>query len=173
MAKSPESIPPMWAAMLVPDDHILARLRSAGHGATRFVRCSGGRDAVVISPLQRGLSALDALGLPVEDGHAVLVDRSRHELIVIVDDGWMHVWDEVPGARVLPFGAWLLVPAHGCDGSLAAHWLSRPAQDIPMLWRDHQTEPSLAAMSAGVDARELRDALAAVDKARAAATVPS
>ncbi|MFF3460436.1 hypothetical protein ACFYXH_40400 [Streptomyces sp. NPDC002730] len=173
MAKSRKPVTPTWAALLVPDDNTLARLRAARSGATRFVQCGGGRDAVVISPLQRGLAALDALTLPVEDGHTVLADHSRQELIVVVEDGWMHLWEEIPGVRVLSLGAWLLVPVPGSDGSFAATWLSRPTQDVPAPWRDQETEPILAGMSAGVDARELYDALATVDRPVVASVVAS
>src|SRR4051812_11786257 len=126
MANSPKPTP-TWAALLVPDTTTLARLRDAGPGATRFVQCgNSGWDAVVIAPQQRGLAALDALGLPVKDGYSVLADHSRQELIVIVDDGWRHLWAEAAGVRVLPPGAWLLLPSPGFDGSYAATWLSRP-----------------------------------------------
>ncbi|MEU6055924.1 hypothetical protein ABZ829_36535 [Streptomyces xanthochromogenes] len=164
MAKSRKDVTPTWAALHVPDDNTLAHLRGAGIGATRFVACGGGRDAVVISPLQRGLAALDALGVPVEDGHSVLADHSRQELIVVVDDGWAHLWEGAPGVRVLSLGAWLLVPVPGTEGSFAAHWLSPPEEDIPALWRDQEQDPSLGSMSARVDARKLFDALASIDR---------
>lgn len=164
MAKSQTPVTPTWAALHVPDDHTLARLRGAGTGSTRFVACGGGRDAVVISPLQRGLAALDSLGVPVEDGHSVLADHSRQELIVVVEDGWSHLWEDVPGVRVLSLGAWLLVPSVAAEGSFAAHWLSCPARDVPTLWRDQANEPNLGLMSARVDPRALHDALATVDR---------
>ncbi|MDH6624656.1 hypothetical protein M2271_002460 [Streptomyces sp. LBL] len=151
-------------ALLVPDDNTLAHLRTASPGATRFVQCGGGRDAVVISPLQRGLAALDALDLPVEDGYSVFADPSRQELIVVVDEGWVHLWEDTPGVRVLSLSSWLLLPAPGGDSSYSAHWLSRPARDIPSLWRDQETDPLLGGMSARVDPRALLDALATVDK---------
>jgi hypothetical protein len=164
MAKSQTPVTPTWAALHVPDDHTLARLRGAGTGSTRFVACGGGRDAVVISPLQRGLAALDFLGVPVEDGHSVLADHSRQELIVVVEDGWAHLWEDVPGVRVLSLGSWLLVPVPGIEGSYAAHWLSLPAHDIPALWRDQERDPNLGLMSARVAPRALHDALATVDR---------
>ncbi|MFF0487240.1 hypothetical protein [Streptomyces sp. NPDC004435] len=164
MAKSQTPVTPMWAALHVPDDNTLARLRGAGIGSTWFIACGGGRDAVVISPLQRGLAALDELGVPVEDGHSVLADHSRQELIVVVEDGWAHLWEDVPGVRVLSLGSWLLVPAPGTEGSFAAHWLSCPARDVPTLWRDQENEPNLGLMSARVDPRALYDALATVDR---------
>ncbi|MYT20275.1 hypothetical protein GTW69_08225 [Streptomyces sp. SID7760] len=118
----------------------------------------------MISPLQRGLAALDALGVPVEDGHSVLADHSRQELIVVVEDGWVHLWEDVPGVRVLSLGSWLLVPVPGTVGSFAAHWLSCPARDVPALWRDEENEPNLGLLSARVDPRALYDALATVDR---------
>ncbi|MFF4647483.1 hypothetical protein [Streptomyces sp. NPDC001389] len=163
MANS-RTVTPTWAALHSPDDNTLARLRGVGPGGTRFASCGGGRDAVVISPLRRGLAALDALGLPVEDGFSVLADHSRQELIVVVEDGWAHLWEDAPGLRVLTLGAWLLVPVPNTDGSYAAHWLSRPARDIPSLWHDGDGEPALASMSARVDPRALFEALATVDR---------
>lgn len=164
MAKSPKDVAPTWAALHVPDVYTHARLCEAGRGSTRFVACGGGRDAVVISPLQRGLAALDALNLPVENGLSVLADHSRQELIVVVEDGWVHLWEGVPGVRVLSLGSWLLVPVPGTVGSFAAHWLSCPPDDVPPLWRDQDRDPSLASVSARVDPRALHDALATVDR---------
>lgn len=164
MAKfqNPVTPPPTWGDLLNPDDTTLGRLRSGGPGSTRLILCGGGRDAVVISPLQRGLAALDALELPVEDGYSILADHARQELIVVVEDGWAHLWEATPGVRVLSLGSWLLVPAPGGEGAYSACWLSRPARDIPSLWRDG--DPVLGLMSARVDPRQLLDALHAVDR---------
>ncbi|MEU6285008.1 hypothetical protein [Streptomyces sp. NPDC047028] len=167
MAKSPKTAP-TWAALHVPDDKTSNRLRTARVGSTRLVECGGGRDAVVISPLQRGLAALDALGVPVTAGQSVLADHWSQELIVVVEDGWAHLWEEVPGVRVLSLGSWLLMPVPGAEGSLAAHWLSCPADDVPVLWRDQERAPGLGAVSARIDPRELCDALATVDRPVAA-----
>ncbi|WP_086708920.1 hypothetical protein [Streptomyces antimycoticus] len=156
MVDSRKPVTPTWAALLDLDTNTHARLRDAGSGATRFVQCGDGRDAVVITPLQRGLAALDALRLPVEHGHAVLADHSRQELIVIVEEGWTHLWEEARGVRVLSCGDWLLVPTPGFDGSYAATWLSRPRE---------QAGSSLAGMSAGgVDVRDLYYALNSLDR---------
>ncbi|MFH8343101.1 hypothetical protein [Streptomyces sp. AM6-12] len=162
MAKSQNPVTPTWGDLLNPDDTTLGRLRSGGPGSTRLVLCGGGRDAVVISPLQRGLAALDALELPVEDGYSVLADHSRQELIVVVDDGWAHLWEDTPGVRVLSIGSWLLMPSPGGEGAFAARWLSRPARDLPSLWP--KGEPALGLMSARIDPRQLLDALDAIDR---------
>ncbi|MFJ8982689.1 hypothetical protein [Streptomyces sp. NPDC102282] len=164
MAKSQTPVTPTWVTLHVPDDKTLARLRGAGSGSTRFVACGAGRDAVVISPLQRGLAALDALGVPLGAGQSVLADHSRQELIVVVEDGWAHLWEDVPGVRVLSLGSWLLVPVPGTAGSYAAHWLSSPARDVPDLLREQDREPGLGSMSARVDPRALYDALATLDR---------
>ncbi|MFF8280021.1 hypothetical protein ACF05T_28655 [Streptomyces lateritius] len=131
------------------------------------MRCGGGRDAVVISPLQRGLAVLDAMGLPVEDGYSVLADRVRQELVVVVEDGWSHLWEEVPGVRVLAVDAWLLVPVPGGDGAVVAAWLSRPEQDVEAAWGGRGEVPALGGVSAAVDVRALRAALAEVDRTAA------
>ncbi|MER6253554.1 hypothetical protein ABT224_19585 [Streptomyces sp. NPDC001584] len=172
MAKSPNSLTPSWLSLLNPDPETSHRLHTAGPGATRLARCGAGRDAIVMAPLQRGLAALDALDLPVQDGYSVLADRSRQELVVVVEDGWAHLWADTPGVRVLSEDAWLLVPVPGGDGTLAAAWLSTPERDVEDTWRAGDGVPSLGGVSAAVDARALREALAGVDRELAEVPAP-
>ncbi|QKV97120.1 hypothetical protein HUT19_40090 [Streptomyces sp. NA02950] len=169
MAKSSNSVTSTWGALHAPDAQTFGRLQNAGSGATRLVACGGGRDAVVISPLQRGLAALDGLDLPVEDGLSVLADHMRQELIVLVEDGSAPLWADVQGVRVLSLGSWLLVPTPGGDGSLAAAWLSPPKHNTAAVWTDQDGQPSLGQVPVAVDARDLHDALSTVDRP----TVPS
>ncbi|WP_138967893.1 hypothetical protein [Streptomyces sp. YIM 121038] len=160
MAKSQKPTP-TWGALLEPDARTYERLRRASRAATRLVRCGGGRDAVVIAPLRRGLAALDAMNLPVLDGYSVLADHLRQELIVLVASGQAN-WAGVPGVRVLSCGSWLLVPACGTDGSLASAWLSPPKSRAP--WQGCDGQPCLGRVAVAVDVAGLRDALAAVDR---------
>jgi len=160
MAKSQMPVTPTWSALLDPDRETFKRLRAAPLASTRLVQCGAGRDAVVI-PLQRGLAALDVLKLLVEHGYSVLADYTRHELIVIVEGGWAHLWGDIEGVRVLSRGVWLLVPVRGGDGSVTAAWLSRPRWDVG---DDRHSEQALTGVSVGVEARQLYDALTMVDK---------
>ncbi|MGW1765026.1 hypothetical protein ACWCQL_13245 [Streptomyces sp. NPDC002073] len=152
-----------WSAMRDLDNRTYARLLTAGPRATRLVPCGAGRDAVVISPLRRGLAALDDLSLPRDGGYTVLANRSRQELTVVTDDGWTHLWEGMPGVHVLSLGDWLLVPVDHDGGTLAASWLSHPREESPALWRGGDGG-SLAGVSARVDARDLHDALCTVDR---------
>ncbi|MDN3056081.1 hypothetical protein PH213_16300 [Streptomyces sp. SRF1] len=81
-------------------------------------------DAIVITPLERGLAALARLGLPANRGYPVLADYVRHELIVHVPAGTAHRCT-AQGTRSLTTGSWLLVPS-GLHGSVSATWLSTP-----------------------------------------------
>ncbi|WP_445520831.1 hypothetical protein [Streptomyces sp. NEAU-174] len=103
-------------------------------------------DAIVIAPLQRGLSALTSLGLPVGPGYSVLADYVRQEFIVHVPAGTAHRCT-VQGTRSLTAGSWLLMPT-GQRGSISAAWLSTL----------HPTRPRF------VDPGELSDALRQVDQ---------
>ncbi|WP_050502314.1 hypothetical protein [Streptomyces monomycini] len=163
MAQSPKQTTPTWGALLDPDAATYKRLRAAGRGATQLVQCGGGRDAVVIAPLQRGLAALDAMDLPVTDGYAVLADHIRQELIVLVEGGRAAAWKGVAGVRVLSRGSWLLAPARGRDGALASAWLSQPAGPSPA-WGDTGSGPCLSGVRVAVDVRALCDALATIDR---------
>ena len=98
------------------------------------------RHDVVILPLERGLAALDAMQLPVEDGYCLIADYWSNKLIALVEGGWANLWRDVDGVRVLSGGSWLLVPADAttCPGSWAATWLSRPP--LPQLDLDKEPE---------------------------------
>src|SRR5690349_7316044 len=87
---SPESAPRRWASFLTPDDAVL----DAGRGSARLVAVGTAWDnvrarweALAIAPLERGLCALDVLGLPLDDGYPVIADHLRSELIVLVPAG--------------------------------------------------------------------------------------
>ncbi len=131
---TPENTPRRWAPFLDPDGSTLDRLRHAGPGSTSLVPVGsawdtvGGRwEALVITPLERGLAALDALDLPLDGGHPVIADHARSELIVLVPEGTAaRAVDGGPQAvRALTAGTWLVVP-HGPTGRYVAEWLSRP-----------------------------------------------
>ncbi|MGW7268258.1 hypothetical protein [Streptomyces sp. NPDC054842] len=164
MAKSKKPVTPTWGGLLDPGTPTFNDLRNAGPGSTRLVQCGGGREAVVIAPLQRGLAALDELGLPVEDGYSVLADYIRQELIVLTEGGTAPDWDQTQGVRILS-DAWLLVPQPGADGSLAAAWLSRPetAAGTHYIWVKADGQPSLGNVPVTICPADLRDALTAVD----------
>ncbi|MCB5166523.1 hypothetical protein LG634_16960 [Streptomyces bambusae] len=172
MANSQNSFSPSWASLLPLDNETYARLITARRQEARLVPCGAGRDAVVIAPLRRGLAALDAMQLPVEAGYSVLGNWFRQELTVVVEEGWTHLWEGVPGVQVLSVGHWLLVPVDPDGGTLAASWLSRPETITPRLWREAPEGPSLAGVSARVDPRELREALSAVDQGCRVAVAP-
>ncbi|MFD8624377.1 hypothetical protein ACFV4E_10815 [Streptomyces hygroscopicus] len=103
-------------------------------------------DAIVSTPLERGLAALTRLGLPANRGYPVLADYVRHELIVHVPAGTAHRCT-AQGTRSLTTGSWLLVPS-GLHGSVSATWLSTP----------HPIRPRF------VDPGELSEALRQVDQ---------
>ncbi|MER7817416.1 hypothetical protein [Streptomyces sp. NPDC096153] len=125
MAKSETLAHTSWAALVDLDADALAELRTGG---SQLVECGVRWDAVVISPLARGLAALDVLGLPRDAGHPVIADYSRHELIVQVPAGAaFYGGAHIQGIRTLSRGTWLLVPA-GPTGSYAAAWLSAPTR---------------------------------------------
>ncbi|MGW3200024.1 hypothetical protein ACWDBD_36765 [Streptomyces sp. NPDC001118] len=124
MAKSRKSpLRPTWAALAVPSGD----LQNASSWSTRLRRVDRQRDVVVLS-LDRGLAALDAQNLPVEDGYCLIADYLSNRLIAVVECGWANLWTHVDGVRVLPSGSWVLVPADATTsrGSWAAAWLSRP-----------------------------------------------
>ncbi|WP_435245137.1 hypothetical protein [Streptomyces tendae] len=163
MAPFQKSVTPSWGSLATTDSTTESRLRTGGPGY--LARCGRGRDAVVM-PLARGLAVLDALELPVQDGYSVIADRLRQELIVVVDDGWVHLWDDAPGVRVLSGESWLLVPAPGSDGTWAASWLSQPPR--PAAQRragdDESGGPSLGRVGVGIDVRALREAFTVADR---------
>lgn len=163
MAQFQKSLTPSWGALLTTDSETESRLHTGGRGY--LARCGAGRDAVVM-PLERGLAVLDVLELPVQDGYAVIADRLRQELIVVVDDGWAHLWEDADGVRVLTAGSWLLVPAPGADGTMASSWLSQPPRPTarePMC-DDEYDGPCLGRLGVGIDPRALREAFGAADR---------
>lgn len=172
MAEFEKSPTPLWSDLLSPDDDLHARLRAGSADATRLVQCGPDRDAVVITPLHRGLAALDTMGLPVTDGHSIIVDYLRHKLTVLVADGRTAHWEGILGVRMLSRDDYLLVPKQGRDGSLTSAWLSRPCREDPAPRPDSQRQDSLCGVSVTVDAQELRDALVAIDDPRRSAAVP-
>lgn len=113
-----------WSTFLTPDGSML----DSRTAATRLVECGRGWDAVVVSPLSRGLAALDLLNLPTGCGYPVLADYSRDELIVQVSAGTADACAGIQGVRTLSAGSYLLIPAEGC-GALAATWLSAPDEN--------------------------------------------
>ncbi|MCQ8835809.1 hypothetical protein [Streptomyces malaysiensis] len=115
-----------------------------------MVDCGLEWDAIVITPLKRGLAALTHLALPIDRGYPVLADYVRQELIVHVRAGTARRCT-AQGTRSLTTGSWLLMPT-GQRGSLSATWLSTP----------HPTRPRF------VDPGELSDALRHVDQTGAA-----
>ncbi|MFB7012301.1 MULTISPECIES: hypothetical protein [unclassified Streptomyces] len=129
-----ENIPRRWAEYLNPDDSTLDRLRCADRAATSLVPVGTAWDtvgdrweALAIASLERGLAALDVLGLPLDGGYPVIADHARSELIVLVPAGTA---DRVAGGgpqavRALTPGTWLVAP-HGPTGAYVAAWLSRP-----------------------------------------------
>ncbi|MGN9821914.1 hypothetical protein ACTMUQ_42380 [Streptomyces sp. SD11] len=135
---SPENNPRRWASFLTPHDVTLRRLDAAGHGGTSLVAIGtewgpvrGQWEALAIAPLERGLWALDALELPIDDGYPVIADHRRSELIVLVPAGsTVRAVDDGPqGVRALTASSWLVVP-HGPKGEYVAEWLSRPSRGI-------------------------------------------
>ncbi|MGW5336195.1 hypothetical protein [Streptomyces bauhiniae] len=129
---TPENDPRRWASFLDPDASTLYRLRCAGFGSTSLVAVGsawdtvgGGWEALAISPLERGLAALDALDLPLDEGHPVIADHSRSELIVLVPEGTANRTFRPQAVRALTAGTWLLVP-NGDTGAYPAAWVSRP-----------------------------------------------
>ncbi|MEU4932048.1 hypothetical protein AB0G54_37035 [Streptomyces yokosukanensis] len=137
-----------WAAFVSPDDATAAELRFAENSAMRFAPCGIQWDAVVIAPLERGLAALDALGLPQDEGHSVFADYYKQELIVQVRPGTaVDQFEDVQGVRPLSRGGWVMVPNKGAGTTYAA-WISRPTS-MGMRY---------------VDATALRDALLTADR---------
>ena len=131
-----------WSTLIEPDPaHVVHDKKPH---ATKLVACKGW-DAIVVSPLRRGLAALDALALPRDGGYPVLADYVRQELVVQVPAGTGHRCD-VPGTRVLSTGSWLLVPTER-PGSIAATWLSKSHSGLSRL----------------LDADQLRNALLSLD----------
>ncbi|MEW1551500.1 hypothetical protein [Streptomyces tsukubensis] len=137
-----------WTDHLDPSDEALAALRG---GVTRLADCGVHWDAVIITPLARGLAALDILGLGLDDGHMVIADRNRQELAVLVPAGSGALGGGAPqGVRLLSTGSWLLVPDMH-PGSWAASWLSGPYRGETIYV---EVAPLLAAVTAA-DAERL------------------
>ncbi|OEV13751.1 hypothetical protein AN218_02125 [Streptomyces nanshensis] len=113
--------------------------------AIRLAACGREWDALVITPLARGLAALDVLNVPTDGGYPVLADHTHQQLIVLVPPGTAHAGGALPGVRVLTRGSWLLVP-RGDLGCYLAVWLSSPGPERRF-----------------VDAKALRAAVSTVD----------
>jgi hypothetical protein len=112
-----------WSSKADPDGRVRERWRRADC-RTDWAHCGREWDAVAVE-LQRGLDALDALGLGLQRGYPVLADYLTNRLYVMVDPGTGHVCRDVPGVRVLSAGSQVLVPVSGA-GTIAAHWVSPP-----------------------------------------------
>ncbi|WP_328974028.1 hypothetical protein [Streptomyces sp. NBC_00239] len=112
-----------WSSKADPDGRVRERWRRADC-RTDWAHCGREWDAVAVE-LQRGLDALDALGLGLRQGYPVLADYLSNRLYVMVDPGTGHVCRDVPGVRVLSTGSQVLVPVSGA-GTIAAHWVSPP-----------------------------------------------
>ncbi|MDX3165997.1 hypothetical protein PV516_19605 [Streptomyces scabiei] len=136
-----------WVDAITVDDQTAALLRSTGRSGMKFAPCGMLWDAVVIAPLERGLGALDLLGLPQDEGYPVFADRYKQELMVQVELETAHLCAGVQGVRTLALGSWLMVPA-GPIGNQHAAWISEPT---PFCTRY-------------VDAAGLREAVLAADK---------
>ncbi|MFD0351845.1 hypothetical protein ACFQ0M_48905 [Kitasatospora aburaviensis] len=87
----------------------------------------------MVAPLERGLAALDVLGVPPEAGYQLLADYARQELVVLVPVGSAGPLAAVSGVRVLSRGAWLVVPALRLKSHYVATWLSSRGEDGPLL----------------------------------------
>ncbi|MCZ0984063.1 hypothetical protein O1L60_45695 [Streptomyces diastatochromogenes] len=112
-----------WTSNADVDDLLRERWRSTVC-RTGWAHCGQQWDAVVVE-LQRGLEALDVLGLGLQRGYPVLADYLSRRLYVMVAPGTGHVCRDVPGVRVLSAGSLVLVPFSGA-GNIAAHWVSPP-----------------------------------------------
>ncbi|MDG5807877.1 hypothetical protein P9869_35575 [Streptomyces ossamyceticus] len=143
MAKSrktpPRSKRPTWAALAKPSGERLNALLSSPTWSTRLRRLDRQHDVVVL-PLERGLAALDAMGVPVADGYSLVADYGNGTLIALMERGWANLWWDVDEVRLLPGGSWVLVPADSTTspGSWAATWLSRPP--LPPLEPDREPD---------------------------------
>ncbi|MGK4586096.1 hypothetical protein [Kitasatospora sp. HPMI-4] len=153
MASSLETVPASvgWAVLREPDAWTVHRMRYACEHHAVLVPCGDAWDAVVVAPLERGLAALDVLGLPLEDGYGVLADYARRELVVQVPLGGAVGLAGLEGVRVLSAGSWLLVPANRLQCHYAATWLSGMGEYG----------------SSYLDPAELREALIEADATRA------
>ncbi|GAA3372026.1 hypothetical protein GCM10017744_101840 [Streptomyces antimycoticus] len=136
---------PQWPVLVEPEEATRSSWDSSPY-VTRLVDCGLEWDAVIITPLERGLAALTRLGLPMDRGYPVLADYVRQELIVHVPAGTARRCT-AQGIRSLTTGSWLLMPTSQ-RGSSSATWLSPP----------HPTRPQF------VDPGELSDALRQVDQ---------
>ncbi|MFC9685192.1 hypothetical protein [Streptomyces sp. NPDC056948] len=100
-------------------------LLAASTWSTRLVQHDGGQDVIVL-PLAPALAALDAVQVPIADGHSLIADYLHGKLLVVVASGWAQLWEFVPDVRLVPYGGWVVVPAPGGVGSYAASWVSLP-----------------------------------------------
>lgn len=134
MAKS-EKTPPTWFSLYgEPRGKHRDELLAADRWSSCLLRHDGGQDVVVLS-LETGLAALDAAGVPIADGHAILADYLHRQLLAVVPSGWAHLWECVDDVRVVPYGSWIVVPSPGRAGSCAATWLSQPPPRL-VSWED-------------------------------------
>ncbi|MEU3978996.1 hypothetical protein AB0F77_02630 [Streptomyces sp. NPDC026672] len=137
-----------WTAFVSPDDTTAVELRFVENSAMRLAPCGIQWDAVVIAPLERGLAALDVLGLPQDEGYPVFADYYKQELIVQVRAGSaVDQFEGVQGVRPLSLGGWVMVPAKGA-GTMHAAWINRPTPQATRY----------------VDVIALREALLAADR---------
>ena len=128
--------PRRWADLLHPSEALLGPLKCADQQSVSLIRVGTAWDtvtarweAITITPLERGLAALDALAVPLDGEHPVFADYLRSELIVLVPEGEaaaaVNAHSGLQGVRALTTSTWLVVP-HGPHGGWAAAWLNRP-----------------------------------------------
>ena len=144
-----------WSALLRPDETLANTLLNAPQERTSLIPVGTRWDAVVISPLERGLAALDLMRLPREGGYHVIADYSKEELITWVNPAQSGACMGLPGVRVLRLGGWLLV-GDTAPGTWAAAWLSGPVRGA--------ATPNL------IDPLELREAIRTADAERSCGT---
>jgi hypothetical protein len=109
-----------WEDFLSPTPATLDVLRRSPPWSCALAPCGQRWEAVVIAPLQRGLVALDTLGLDPTAGYAVTADYGAHELIVQVQRGTGSHCAGLPGVRVLGHGHTVLLPVTGAGSMRAA-----------------------------------------------------
>ncbi|MCC9707341.1 hypothetical protein E4N62_19880 [Streptomyces sp. MNU76] len=127
--KAPKT-PPTWMSQYgEPQGKHRDDLLAASSWSSRLLQHDGGQDVVVL-PLALGLAALDAVQVPIADGHSLIADYLHGKLLAVVASGWAQLWEFVPDVRVVPYGGWVVVPAPGRAGSYAAAWLSLPPPQL-------------------------------------------
>ncbi|MFD3932645.1 hypothetical protein [Streptomyces sp. NPDC058614] len=129
-AKAKKPATPTWHELAQPSSHKRARW-DRGLNRTRWSPCGKAWDAVAITPLDRGLEALAALGTGPRSGALVLVDHLRGVLYVMVPPGSGDVLAGLSGVRVLSDGNELLMPATYDDSTASADLISYPRDGEP------------------------------------------